>query len=89
MLGGRRKLLNLAAEQGVNPFLSSSLKKKIKIWRRRMIGTKCTNWILHKFWDPSRMNVRDEDVLQKRQKMKYKTNSYGSVTENIAVMFCF
>lgn len=30
MLGGRRKLLNLAAEQGVNPFLSSSLKKKNK-----------------------------------------------------------
>lgn len=54
-----------------------------------MIGTKCTNWILHKFWDPSRVNVRDEDMLQKRQKMKYKTNSYGSLTENIAVMFCF
>lgn len=64
MLGGRRKILNLAAEQGVNPFLSYLGKKKS--WRRRTVGTKCTNCILYRFSYLNRRSGLDKGTFQKR-----------------------
>lgn len=63
MLGGRRKILNLAAEQRVNPFLSYLEKK---IWRRRMVGTKCTNCILYRFSYLNRRSGWGNDMFWKR-----------------------
>lgn len=88
MLGGRRKILNLAAEQGVNPFLSYLGKKK-KLEEENSRDKMYKLHLVQVFISEQKEWIRQRHVPEERQKIKYEARSYGSVRENTAVICCF
>lgn len=89
MLGGRRKILNLAAEQGVNPFLSYLGGKKKKLEEENSRDKMYKLHLVQVFISEQKEWIRQRHVPEERQKIKYETRSYGSVRENTAGICCF
>lgn len=88
--GCRRKLLNLAGEQEVNPFCLPLKEKKTTENEGRASGQNVEIELCIGFGIQTElMEKRQRHALEERQKIKYKASSPGCVTENILVMSCF